>query len=136
MEKITTKSRKPAKRQGPSAPVLAASSTDAAYGQRSPAKAKPPKPRQQTRPKRRGSGRSRHHYWLTPKAWAKTCSHCHERPAVALRPNDHKGACEVCVDRLGIHAHESQGWRDGGSKAGADVTVRYVDPATLREQAA
>ena len=131
MEKITARPRKPAKRQGPRPPVLAASSTDPEYGRRSPPKAKAPKAKAQ-RPKGRGPGKARHRYWLTPKAWAKQCSHCSAEHAVAVRPDDHKAACAACVDRLGIHAHESRGWRDGGAKAGAKVTVTRVNPATLK----
>jgi hypothetical protein len=37
-------------------------------------------------------------------------------------------ACAGCVERLGIRAHESAAWRDGGAKVDPTVTVRFVEP--------
>jgi hypothetical protein len=86
--------------------------------------------------KRRGPTREQtrawRHYYLPPKAWNKICSHCDERPAIAYRQNPRAFACDDCIERLGIKARESKAWREGGSKAGATVTIRHVDPATLR----
>ena len=76
----------------------------------------------------RASGR----YYLTPRVWRRPCSHCGGQGAVAYRACDRKVACAACIDRLGIVARESQAWRDGGAKADPTVTVRHVDPATLR----
>jgi hypothetical protein len=75
---------------------------------------------------------ARRHYWLTPRAWRKRCSHCSADGSVAYRPDDGKHVCQSCIERLGIKARESQAWRDGGAKAGATVRIRHVDPATLR----
>jgi len=134
MERSTARPRKPAKQPRTTRPaVLAASSTDPGYGRRRPAKVKAPKAQQQQqRPKRRGPGKARHCYWLTPKAWRRWCSHCGHEGAAAYRPRDRKYACEDCIAKLGINAHESKSWRDGGGRAGSKVTVRHVDPATLR----
>jgi len=71
-------------------------------------------------------------YWLTPKAWNKRCSHCGGQGAIAYRPRDHRYACERCIRKRGISARESNAWRYGGSTAGSKVTIRHVDPATLR----
>lgn len=71
-------------------------------------------------------------YWLTPKASTRHCSHCSMLGCVAVRPADGKAACESCIERLGIHAHESASWRENGGKPYAPVTVRHVDPATMR----
>lgn len=80
-------------------------------------------------------------YWLTPKAWRKRCSHCGHEGSVAYRPRDRKSVCVECVERLGINARESKSWLDGGSKAGATVTVRFVrssrpslKPTSIREE--
>lgn len=81
--------------------------------------------------KRKGPSK-RSVYWLTPKAAGKSCSHCGVFGAVAWRPKDHKLACLECIDRLGIHARESRNWREAGPAAGAPVTVRFVDPESLR----
>jgi hypothetical protein len=82
--------------------------------------------------KRRPKGQSGR-YYLTPKVWKERCDQrgC-ENPAIAYRPFDHAYACEPCIERLGIEAHESKAWRDGGSKAGSAVTIRHVDPESLR----
>jgi hypothetical protein len=72
---------------------------------------------------------------LTPKAWNKRCSHCGHAGSVAVRPLDHRYACESCIERLGIMAGESKAWRDGGSRAGTAVTIRHVDPESLRRAA-
>jgi hypothetical protein len=69
---------------------------------------------------------ARKSYWLTPRVWNKRCSHCGVGQAVAVRVRDNKYACEGCVARLGIRARESKAWRDGGSRAGAAVTVRHT----------
>jgi hypothetical protein len=45
---------------------------------------------------------------------------------------DRKFACASCIETLGINARESKAWRDGGAKAGAAVTIRHVDPESLR----
>lgn len=83
-------------------------------------------------PSRRRQAKARHRYWLTPKAWNRRCSHCGEGAAVAVRPVDHVYTCESCIERLGIKARESKAWRDGGSRAGSAVTIRYVNPESLR----
>ena len=83
----------------------------------------------------RKASQARRHYWLTPKAWNKRCSHCGNAGSVAVRPLDHRHACESCIEQHGIRARESKAWREGGSKAGSVVRVRYVDPATLRGSA-
>lgn len=89
--------------------------------------------RQRARRRRAAAANTtRRRYWLTPKAASRRCSHCHALGAVAYRPADHKVACAECIDRLGIKAHESAAWRDAGRKPYAPVTVRFVDPATLR----
>ncbi len=85
-----------------------------------------------TTTKSRNAARARRHYWLTPKAWNKRCSHCGAIGSIAYRPDDRKHACAGCIKRLGIKAHESRAWLDGGAKAGAEVTVRHVDPESLR----
>lgn len=79
-------------------------------------------------PNRRAQSKARQHYWLTPKAWNKACSHCGKDGSVAVRPLDRRYVCEACIERLGIRARESKAWRDGGSRAGCTVTIRYVDP--------
>lgn len=61
-------------------------------------------------------------YWYSGSAVGKACSHCGKAEAVALRPRDHRYACPACIDRLNINAQ------------GNPVTVRHVDPATLRRQ--
>ena len=66
-------------------------------------------------------------YWFTPRVWRRSCSHCGGEGSAAYRPRDRKYACEDCIARLGIHARESKGWREGGGRAGAKVTVRRVD---------
>jgi len=71
-------------------------------------------------------------YYLTPKGWGRACSHCGAANSVAFRARDRKRACRECVARLGIRARESRAWRDGGSRAGSAVAVRFVDPASLR----
>ena len=84
--------------------------------------------REDTKAKRRARCR----YWLTPRAWDKRCSHCGRICAIAYRPDDGKHACVSCIERLGIKAGESKAWRDGGSRAGSAVTIRHVDPESLR----
>jgi hypothetical protein len=73
------------------------------------------------------------HYYLTPKAWRRKCGRggCDE-PAVAYRAFDRSYVCEPCIERLGIKARESRAWREGGAKAGSTVTIRHVDPESLR----
>lgn len=66
-------------------------------------------------------------YWLTPKGWSRPCSHCSSASSVAYRRADHRWACASCIERLGIKARESQSWRDGGSRAGAEVRIYFVD---------
>jgi hypothetical protein len=66
-------------------------------------------------------------YWLTPKAWSKPCSHCDAEHSAACRPRDWNYACTDCVKRPGIRAKKSKAWHDGGSRAGATVTVRFID---------
>jgi hypothetical protein len=78
---------------------------------------------------RRPQAKARKHYWLTPKAWNKSCSHCGRDGSIAVRPLDRRHACETCINRLGIKARESKAWRDGGSKAGAAVVIRLMPPA-------
>ncbi len=90
------------------------------------------KTKHRKRAKRRAGHNMARHYWLTPRAWRRSCSHCSAARAVAYRPADRKSVCSDCIARLGINARESQSWRDGGAKAGPEVTVRHVDPATLR----
>lgn len=75
------------------------------------------------------AGRS---YWLTPRGWNRRCSHCGHEGSVAYRPSDRKRACAECIVRLGINARESQSWRDGGAKSDPTVTIRFVDPETIR----
>ena len=87
------------------------------------------------KPSRREQAKARQHYWLTPKAWNKSCSHCGTDGAGAVRPIDHRYACEACIDRLGIKARESKAWRDGGSRAGAAVVIRYSTRAARRTSA-
>ena len=65
-------------------------------------------------------------YWLTPKGWNKPCSHCPSSTSVAYRASDHCRACRSRIERLGINARESQAWRDGGAKAGAEVRVSFT----------
>jgi hypothetical protein len=85
---------------------------------------------------RKKRGRAARTYWLTPKVWHMGCSHCPRTTgAVAYRVHDNKRACSACVERLGINAQESRAWHDGGGRAGGQVTVRFVDPATMREAA-
>ena len=71
-------------------------------------------------------------YYLTPKVWQRPCSHCSAASSIAYRLSGRKTACVDCIDRLGIKARESQAWRDGGARAGSKVTVRHVDPESLR----
>ena len=73
--------------------------------------------------KRAKQGRS---YWLTPRVWSKRCSHCGRGQSVAWRPRDGKLACAECIERLGVRARESKAWQEGGSRAGAAVTIRYL----------
>ncbi len=80
--------------------------------------------------KRRPKGASAR-YWLTPKVWNKTCDHC-KNPAIAYRFFDHAYVCGPCIERLGLEATESKAWRDGGSRAGAAVTVRMSTEAHRR----
>jgi len=63
-------------------------------------------------------------YWLTPKVWNKSCSHCEATASVAYRPGDRRYACAACVERLKIKARESEAWLAGGSRAGPAVTIR------------
>jgi hypothetical protein len=55
-------------------------------------------------------------YWLTAKAFGRTCSHCGESSSVALRPRDQNCACAKCVEEKGIKAE------------GQPTTVRYECP--------
>jgi hypothetical protein len=82
-----------------------------------------------TKRNRRPRAKARRHYWLTPKAWNKRCSHCGAEQSVAVRPADHRHACGACIERVGINARESKAWRDGGSRAGTAVVVRFVPPS-------
>ena len=86
-------------------------------------------------PSRSRQAKARHRYWLTPRAWNRRCSHCGSRAAAAVRPVDHAYACEPCIERLGIKAQKSKAWRDGGSRAGSTVRVRFVDPESMRRAA-
>lgn len=72
--------------------------------------------------------RQRPTYWLTPKVWHRPCSHCDGPTSIAYRAADKRTACAECVERLGIRARPSRAWLEGGSKAGAAVTVRRVAP--------
>lgn len=56
------------------------------------------------RPDRRKQAKARRHYWLTPKAWNRRCSHSGADGSIAVRPADHSHACESCVERLNIQA--------------------------------
>lgn len=76
--------------------------------------------------------RTAHRYYLTPRLWNRPCSHCPAPSSIAYRVKGRATACADCIERLGIEARESEAWRDGGSRAGAEVTVRRVDPASLR----
>jgi hypothetical protein len=88
--------------------------------------------RRRTRRREGGQSKSRGRYWLTPKVWKERCSHCGASGSIACRPVDRKFACASCIETLGINARESKAWRDGGAKAGAAVTIRHVDPESLR----
>ena len=116
------------------ADTVAYSTEDADFGRREPPRIVEAPPVASPPPDRGAQGRARRCYWLTPRAWARRCSHCSAEHAVAVRPDDRRAACADCVDRLGITARESEGWRDGGAKAGSTVTSRHVDPATLRRK--
>src|SRR3954449_8196078 len=70
-------------------------------------------------------------YYLTPKVWAKRCSHCAATTSVAYRQRGRVTACVACIERLGIVARESRVWHEGGARAGSHVTVRYIDPEEL-----
>lgn len=85
-----------------------------------------------TKPSRRRQADARRRYWLTPRVWDKSCSHCGSDGSVAVRPRDRRYACQPCIERLGIKARESSAWRDGGSRAGAAVAVRFVPPGARR----
>ena len=76
--------------------------------------------------------RARQTYWLTPRAWNRSCSHCANPGSIAYRHTPRAYACESCIERLAIKAKPSKTWREGGAKAGSTVTIRQVDPATLR----
>src|SRR3954447_26699105 len=69
-------------------------------------------------------------YYLTPKVWRKRCSHCAATTSVAYRQRGRVTACAACIERLGIAAHESRAWRDGGGQArcrGEDLPDRAHD---------
>ena len=89
-------------------------------GRRTPAAAR--------RRTQRGRPGTLRRYWLTPNVWAKVCSHCGERQAVAVRVVDHRYACRVCIDELGINALESKAWRERNGRPVEPVKVRYVCP--------
>ena len=73
-------------------------------------------------------------YWLTPKAFKFSCSHCGADHSVAVRTGKNwKAACQGCVDRLAIKTSESKALEEAGGKMNP-VTVTFVDPATLREE--
>jgi hypothetical protein len=68
-------------------------------------------------------------YWLTPTVWTKRCGRCGtESSAVAFRFSDRSYICANCIEQLGIRARASKRWSEGGSRAGAGVTVRYECP--------
>src|SRR3954447_7490631 len=69
-------------------------------------------------------------YYLTPKVWAKRCSHCAGTTSVAYRQRGRVTACAACIERLRIVAHESRAWRDGGAQAGAEVRIYRLAPPT------
>jgi hypothetical protein len=131
-------------RRGASVDKLVSSSADADFGRHARPKRGDERQRpERTRGKQREADRRRaarraaqrltaaktaRRYWLTPKAWNKRCSHCGHGSAVAVRPADFSHACADCVERLGITAHESTAWREGGAKVDPTVTVRFVEP--------
>lgn len=63
------------------------------------------------------------HYWITPKATRRHCSHCPSPTAIAIRPSDQKAACAACIDRLGIKAR-----RSATTTSVSEATVRHVEP--------
>lgn len=63
------------------------------------------------------------HYWITPKATCRRCSHCPSPTATAIRPSDQKAACPSCIDRLGIKAR-----RSATTTSVSEATVRHVEP--------
>lgn len=75
--------------------------------------------------------RARHRYWLTPRAWNRSCSHCGASRSIAFRHTPRTYACGSCVEGLGIKAGESRAWSEGGVKD-PTLTIRYVDPAILQ----
>lgn len=115
---------------------VAASSTDPDYGAKVEAKPKTKRERERDKRIRKAKAHTGRevasHYWLTPKASTRHCSHCSAVGCIAVRPRDGKAACSACVARLGINAHESASWREAGGKPHAPVIVRFVDPETLR----
>ncbi len=84
-----------------------------------------------SRPSRNRS-RPLRRYYLTPRVWNRTCSHCGHFGSIAYRHTPRAYACRSCIEALGIKPQESKAWREGGARAGAAVTIRHVDPATLR----
>jgi hypothetical protein len=60
------------------------------------------------------------------------CHNCGNLGSIAYRNIDQKTLCECCVEHLGVEARESKAWRDGGARAGGAVTIRHVDPESLR----
>lgn len=75
------------------------------------------------RAKARTLAKTARHYWITPKAHRRRCSHCGTATAIAIRPSDQKASCAGCIDRLGINARES-----AASRGLAGVTIRHVEP--------
>ena len=71
-------------------------------------------------------------YWLTPKCGTSAARTAGAEHPVAYRSGrPAKCACGK-HETLGIKARESKAWRDGGAKAGSTVTIRHVDPESLR----
>lgn len=93
---------------------------------------RPRSKRERQKPKKRKRSRTRlqrnKQFWLTPAVAMKPCSRCPTGKAIAFRFSDQTRVCADCIARLGIVAKPSKRWNEGGSKAGASVTVRFECP--------